>query len=99
MRAEMAMEIEAARGMVYRVTWMVDYGLRVIKEAAITKLFASEVFGWVVNKALQVHGGMGYMEDAQIERFYRDARVARIYEGTSEIQKNIIAAQLIREYP
>lgn len=98
MLAEMAMEIEAARGMVYRVAWMVDEGRRVIKEAAMTKLFASEVLARVVDKALQIHGGMGYMQEAHIERFYRDARVARIYEGTSEIQKNIIAAQLIQDY-
>lgn len=98
MLAEMAMEIEAARGMVYRVAWLVDQGIQIIKDAAMVKLFASEVYGRVVDKALQIYGGMGYMKEAQIERFYRDARVARIYEGTSEIQKNIISSQLIREY-
>lgn len=98
MLAEMAVEIEAARGMVHRVAWMVDQGKKVIKDSAMVKLFASEVYGRVVDKALQIHGGMGYMKEAQIERFYRDARVARIYEGTSEIQKNIIASQLRLEY-
>jgi len=98
MLAEMAMEIEAVRGMIYRVAWMVDQGMQVIKEAAMTKLLASETYGRVADKALQIYGGMGYMQEAQIERFYRDARVTRLYEGTSEIQKNIIAAQLIHEY-
>ena len=98
MLAEMAVEIEAARGMVHRVAWLVDQGKKVVKEAAMVKLFASEVYGRVVDKAMQVHGGMGYMKEAQIERFYRDARVNRIYEGTSEIQKNIIASQLRLEY-
>jgi acyl-CoA dehydrogenase len=98
MLAEMAMEIEAARGIIYRVAWMVDQGMKVIKEAAMAKLLASETYGRVADKALQIYGGMGYMQEAQIERFYRDARVARLYEGTSEIQKNIIAAQLIQEY-
>jgi acyl-CoA dehydrogenase len=96
--AEMAMEIEAVRSMAYRVAWMVDQKMRVIKHAAMLKLFATEVYNRVADKAVQVHGGMGYMQEFPIERFYRDARIARIYEGTSEIQKNIIAGQLIKEY-
>ncbi len=96
MLAEMAMETEVARSMVYRVAWMVDQNMPVIKEAAMVKLFASETFGRVVDKALQIHGGMGYMREFPIERFYRDARINRIFEGTSEIQKNIIASSLLK---
>jgi acyl-CoA dehydrogenase len=98
MLAEMAMEIEALRSFTYRVAWMVDEGMKVIKEAAMLKLFGSEVYNRVADKAVQVHGGIGYIADYPIERFFRDARITRIYEGTSEIQKNIIAGQLKRQY-
>ncbi|MHB1126228.1 MAG: acyl-CoA dehydrogenase family protein [Bacillota bacterium] len=96
--SEMAMEIELLRSMVYRVAWMVDQGKKVIKEAAMAKLFGSEVYNRIADKAVQIFGGMGYMKELPIERFYRDARIFRIFEGTSEIQKNIIATQLIKEY-
>lgn len=96
--AEMALEIESLRSLTYRVAWMVDEGQNVIKEASMAKLYGSEVFGRVADKAVQIHGGLGYMQSYPIERFYRDARVARIYEGTSEIQKNIIAAQIRKSY-
>ena len=95
--AEMALEIEALRSLTYRVAWMVDEGMNVVKEAAMAKLFGSEVYGRVVDRAVQIHGGQGYMFEGQVERYYRDARIARIYEGTSETQKNIIAARLERE--
>lgn len=98
MLAEMAMEIEALRSFTYRVAWMVDQGMKVIKEAAMLKLYGSEVYNRVADKAVQVHGGIGYIADYPIERFFRDARITRIYEGTSEIQKNIIAGQLKKEY-
>ncbi|MFS0890192.1 acyl-CoA dehydrogenase family protein [Peribacillus frigoritolerans] len=98
MLAEMAMEIEALRSFTYRVAWMVDEGIKVIKEAAMLKLFGSEVYNRVADKAVQVHGGIGYIADYPIERFFRDARITRIYEGTSEIQKNIIAGQLKQQY-
>jgi acyl-CoA dehydrogenase len=98
MLAEMAMEIEALRSFTYRVAWMVDEGMNVIKEAAMLKLYGSEVYNRVADKAVQVHGGIGYIADYPIERFFRDARITRIYEGTSEIQKNIIAGQLKKEY-
>ncbi|TLS36922.1 acyl-CoA dehydrogenase family protein [Pseudalkalibacillus caeni] len=98
MVAEMAVEIEALRSFTYRVAWMVEEGKKVIKEAAMLKLYGSEVYNRVADKALQVHGGLGYISDYPIERFYRDARITRIYEGTSEIQKNIIAGQLRKEY-
>ncbi|RZI50330.1 acyl-CoA dehydrogenase, partial [Aeribacillus pallidus] len=87
MLAEMAMEIEALRSFTYRVAWMVDQGMKVIKEAAMLKLYGSEVYNRVADKAVQIHGGIGYISDYPIERFYRDARITRIYEGTSEIQK------------
>lgn len=98
MLAEMAVEIEALRSLTYRVAWMVDQGLKVIKEAAMLKLYGSEVYNRVADKAVQIHGGLGYIADYPVERFYRDARITRIYEGTSEIQKNIIASQLDIEY-
>ncbi|WP_251551855.1 acyl-CoA dehydrogenase family protein [Neobacillus muris] len=98
MLAEMAVEIESLRSFTYRVAWMVDQGMKVIKEAAMLKLYGSEVYNRVADKAVQIHGGLGYIADYPIERFYRDARITRIYEGTSEIQKNIIAAQLEKEY-
>jgi acyl-CoA dehydrogenase len=98
MLAEMAVEIEALRSLTYRVAWMVDSGKKVIKEAAMLKLYGSEVYNRVADKAVQIHGGLGYISDYPVERFFRDARITRIYEGTSEIQKNIIAAQLEKEY-
>ncbi|WP_096181704.1 acyl-CoA dehydrogenase family protein, partial [Effusibacillus lacus] len=98
MLADMAMEIEALRWMTYRVAWMTDQGMNVIKEAAMVKLYGSEVYNRVADKAVQVHGGIGYIAEYPIERFFRDARITRIYEGTSEIQRNIIGAQLIKEH-
>lgn len=92
------MEIEALRSFVYRVAAMVDRNEKVIKEAAMVKLLGSETYNRVADKALQIHGGIFYISEYPIERFYRDARITRIYEGTSEIQKNIIAAQLQRNY-
>ncbi|WP_085992225.1 acyl-CoA dehydrogenase family protein [Oceanobacillus senegalensis] len=96
--AEMAVEVEALRSMVYRVATMVDQNKKVIKEAAMVKLLGSETYNRVADKAVQIHGGIGYISEYPIERFYRDARITRIYEGTSEIQKNIIASQIQKEY-
>ncbi|MBX6394889.1 MAG: acyl-CoA dehydrogenase family protein [Alicyclobacillaceae bacterium] len=98
MLADMAMEIETLRSFLYRVAWMVDEGQKTIKESAAVKLYASEVYNRIADRAVQIFGGMGYMKEVPVERFYRDARITRIYEGTSEIQRNIIAAQLKREY-
>jgi acyl-CoA dehydrogenase len=98
MLADIALEIEVLRSFTYRVAWMVERGEKVIKEAAMLKLFGSEVYNRVADKAVQIHGGLGYIKDFPVERYYRDARITRIYEGTSEIQKNIIAAQLRKEY-
>lgn len=98
MLADMAMETETLRTMTYRVAWMVDQGMNVIKEASMVKLYGSEVYNRVADKAVQIHGGLGYNAEYPIERFYRDARITRIYEGTSEIQRNIIGTRLIKEY-
>lgn len=98
MLADISMQIETLRAMTYRVAWMTDQKQRVVKEAAIAKLYGSEVYNRVADMAIQIHGGIGYMKDYPIERYFRDARITKIYEGTSEIQRNIIAAQLKREY-
>lgn len=95
---EMALDIETLRSFTYRVAWMVDQGLNVMKEAAMAKLLGSEIYNRIADKAVQIHGGLGYMKDFPVERFYRDARITKIYEGTSEIQKNIIAAQIHKDY-
>ncbi|MEK5184731.1 acyl-CoA dehydrogenase family protein [Solibacillus sp. FSL W7-1324] len=96
--AEMALDIETLKSFTYRVAWMVDQGMNVMKEAAMAKLLGSEIYNRIADKAVQIHGGLGYMKDFPVERFYRDARITKIYEGTSEIQKNIIAAQIHKDY-
>lgn len=98
MLAEMATDTEAARALTYRVAWMVDQGLPVLKEGPMVKLFASEALARVADKAVQIHGGMGYMKEFPVERFYRDARITRIYEGTNEIQKMVIASRVLKEF-
>ena len=98
MLAEMSMQTEALRALTYKVAWQTDQGVRNVKESAMVKLFASEVYNKVADLAVQIHGGMGYVRDYPIERYYRDARITKIYEGTSEIQKNIISGELRREY-
>lgn len=96
--AEIALDCETLRAFTYHVASLVDQGKNVIKEAAMVKLFASEVYNRVADKAVQIHGGIGYIKEYPIERYYRDARITKIYEGTSEIQKNIIAGRLRKEY-
>lgn len=98
MLAEMSMQTEALRALTYKVAWQTDQGVRNVKESAMVKLFASEVYNKVADLAVQIHGGMGYVRDYPIERYYRDARITKIYEGTSEIQKNIISGELRREF-
>ena len=97
MLARMATEIFAGRQMVYRTAWGKDQGLPVTMEAAMSKLFCTEMLGRVADQAIQVHGGMGYMKEFAVERIYRDARVTRIYEGTSEILKLVIAREFLKE--
>lgn len=98
MLADMAADIELLRAMTYRAAWMTDTGQRVVKDAAIAKLSGSEIYNRVADLAVQIHGGIGYMKEFPVERYYRDARITKIYEGTSQIQKNIIAAELKRSY-
>jgi alkylation response protein AidB-like acyl-CoA dehydrogenase len=95
--ADAATEIEALRYLVYHTAWRVDQGRKYTKEAAMVKLFGAEVAGRVVNNMLQTHGGYGYIKDYPIERMYRDVRASRIFEGTSEIQRFVIAADIIGE--
>jgi acyl-CoA dehydrogenase len=95
--ADAAVGIHAARLMVYDAAWRVDRGERVTDRAAMTKLFATELLGRVADAAVQIHGGMGYMRELWIERAYRDARIYRIYEGTSEIQRLVIAGGLLAD--
>ncbi len=95
MIAEMATEVEAAKSMLYRVAWMKDKKMRVTKEAAMIKLFAAEMSHRVCHKALQIHGGYGYMKEYRVERLYRDQRITEIYEGTSEIQKMVISRAVL----
>lgn len=96
MRAEMAIEIEAAELMTYRAAWLIDRGLPFIKSASMAKAYASEMAERVASKALQIFGGSGYLKPALVERFYRDARVLQVYEGTSQIQRMIIFKELLK---
>ncbi|HEY3127013.1 MAG TPA: acyl-CoA dehydrogenase family protein [Candidatus Limnocylindria bacterium] len=95
MLADSAVEIHAARLMVYDAAAKLDRGVRVPREAAMVKVYASELANRVADRVLQIHGGMGYMKDSPVERAYRDARILRIYEGTSEVQRMIIAEELL----
>src|SRR5262249_35151239 len=94
--ADMATEIDAARLLVRQAAWKQDSGVRFSAEASIAKLFASEMAHRVTHKAVQVHGANGYSREYPVERMYRDARVTEIYEGTSEIQRMVIASSLLR---
>lgn len=89
--ADMHMKIELARNMLYKTCWMADNGMPFTKEGAMAKLYASEVAGEVSDMAVQIHGGYGLMEEYEVERFWRDHRLLRIGEGTSEIQRLIIS--------
>jgi butyryl-CoA dehydrogenase len=98
MLADMATEIDAARLLARRAAWKQDSGARFSMEAAIAKLFASEMSTRVAHKAIQIHGGYGYSSEYPVERAYRDARITEIYEGTSEIQRLVIAAWVLKSY-
>ncbi|MFH0763110.1 MAG: acyl-CoA dehydrogenase family protein, partial [Candidatus Omnitrophota bacterium] len=98
MLADMATEVEAARALVYSTARMVDAGVKsVAKASAMSKMYASDVAMKVTVDALQVFGGYGYMKDYPIEKYVRDAKITQIYEGTNQIQRSIIALQLIKE--
>ncbi len=95
--ADMATEIDAARLLTYRAGWMKDQGERVTKESAMAKLFASEIAVRAANEAVQIHGGYGFIKDYPVEKFYRDVKLCTIGEGTSEIQRLVIARQLLKD--
>jgi alkylation response protein AidB-like acyl-CoA dehydrogenase len=99
MIADSHARLEASRHLVYRAAWMKGEGVPFTKEAAMAKLFAAETSTFVAHRAIQVLGGYGYMSEYPTERYYRDARVTEIYEGTSEIQRLVIAARLLEEKP
>ncbi|WP_338777173.1 acyl-CoA dehydrogenase family protein [Metabacillus sp. FJAT-52054] len=92
--ADMAMKIELARTMVYKAAWLKDQGKAFTKEASMCKLYASEICSEVTNQAIQIHGGYGYMKDYHVERYLRDAKLLEIGEGTSEVQRMVIARQI-----
>jgi butyryl-CoA dehydrogenase len=100
MLADMATRIEASRLLIYNAALAKDRaketGARYSKEAAMAKVYASETASWVTDLAIQIHGGYGYVKDYPVERYYRDARITRIYEGTSEVQRIVIAGQILR---
>ncbi len=96
MLADMATDIEAARFLIMKAACMKDKGMEYTKEASMAKLFASEMSNRVVNNAMQIHGGYGYVREFPIERIYRDQRITQIYEGTSEIQRLVISKMLLR---
>ncbi len=97
MLADMATAIDAARLLTYRAADLMDRGLPFIKEAAMAKVFAAEVAMNAATKAIQIHGGYGYIKDYPVERFFRDAKITEIYEGTSEMQRMTIARSLLQD--
>ncbi len=95
--ADMATRIDAARLLTLRAANLKDQGLSFVTEASMAKVFAAEAAMWVTTKAVQVHGGYGYTKDYPVERYFRDAKITEIYEGTSEMQRMTIARQLLRD--
>jgi butyryl-CoA dehydrogenase len=96
MIANMAVEVDAARLLVYRAAWCYQQGLPYSTEAAMAKLFASETASRQTDRAVQLHGGIGYIRGTKVERLYRDAKITEIYEGTSEVMRMVIAGGLLR---
>lgn len=94
--SEMAVKIEAARMLVYKAARLKDEGKDYIQAAAMAKLYASDIAMWVTTEAVQIHGGYGYVKEYHVERMMRDAKITQIYEGTSEIQKLVIARELLK---
>lgn len=95
--ADMATRIKAARLLTYEAAWRKDNGLDYIKAASMAKLFASETAMWVATKGIQLHGSNGYSKEYPAERFFRDAKITEIYEGTSEIQRLVISREIMKE--
>jgi alkylation response protein AidB-like acyl-CoA dehydrogenase len=98
MLADMAMGLSAARLLLYRAATMRDKGMKVSKEASMAKLFASELAMKSAWAAVQIHGGYGYVKEYPVERFFRDAKITEIYEGTSQIQRIVIASNVLKEH-
>ncbi len=96
MMADMATRVRAARHMVYHAAWTKDSGARFSTEAAMAKLYASETAMWTTIKAVQIHGGHGYTKNYPVERYMRDAKITEIYEGTNEVQRMVISADILR---
>jgi len=94
---DMAVDLDAARLLNYRAAWMLDRGMRVTRESSIAKLFASEAAVRIAGEAVQIHGGYGFIKDYPAEKFYRDVKLCTIGEGTSEIQRLVIARQLLKD--
>jgi butyryl-CoA dehydrogenase len=97
MLADMATELDAARLLTLRAATLKDKGVRHSAESAMAKLFASEMCERVTSKALQIHGGYGYVKEFDVERHWRDSRITEIYEGTSEIQRVVISASVLKD--
>ena len=93
---DMAVDLDAARLLNYRAAWMLDHGQRVTRESSMAKLFASEAAVRIANEAVQIHGGYGFIKDYPVEKFYRDVKLCTIGEGTSEIQRLVIAREILR---
>jgi short/branched chain acyl-CoA dehydrogenase len=94
--ADIGTEYQAARWMVYRAAWLADQGRPHSTEAAMAKLYTSEVANRAASQSLQIHGGYGYVRESEISRFYADAKILEIGEGTNEIQRNVIARALVQ---
>jgi len=94
---DMATKIDASRLLTYRAATMLDAGKRVTRESSMAKLFSSEAAVWIANEAVQIHGGYGFIKDYPVEKFYRDVKLCTIGEGTSEIQRLVIARQLLKD--
>lgn len=88
------MKIELARMMVYKAAWLKDQGKKFSKEASMAKLYASEACMQICSESVQIHGGNGYMRDYHVERYFRDAKLLEIGEGTSEVQRIVIAREI-----
>ena len=97
MMADMATRIDCARLLVYRAAQLKDRGLPFSKESSMAKLYASETAMWVTTKAVQIHGGYGFSREYDVQRYFRDAKITEIYEGTSEIQRLVIARHILRD--
>ena len=93
--ADMATRIQAGRLLAYRAAWLRDQGRRHTREASMAKLFASETAMWAATQAVQIFGGYGYIQEYPVERHFRDAKITEIYEGTSEVQRMVIARQIL----